>query len=102
MSGLPTSAARTIATVIPQCPACGCEDYCAVFRNGAGTFALEALRCEKCEEDILGLFLTLPPSVRALPANSRNASPARAWIGPSCIAAAALLGWLILAESGWL
>jgi hypothetical protein len=100
MSAFSASAARTIAKAIPQCPRCGCDDYCAVFQNGAERFTLQALRCDRYGEDILAFFLRLPPNAREIPPDSHVSRRLRRLVGGSCVAGIAVIGWLILADAG--
>lgn len=95
-NALPTP--REIARLFPQCPSCEGDSYVAVLENRDAGFVLQALFCERCEEDILGLFLRLPPAVRASLPDAPTPRSLAASLGFACIGTMAMIGWLILAD----
>lgn len=100
MSRISAPPARTIARMIPQCPSCGCDEYCAVFKDGPEAFSLQSLRCEQCEEDILACFLRLPANARDTHWPQQVSERLKGLIWGSCVAAIVLLGWMMLVEAG--
>jgi hypothetical protein len=97
-TALPTP--REIARLIPQCPSCEGDSYLAVLDNRETGFVLQALRCEMCEEDILGFFLRLPPAVRASLPEAPTPRSLATSLSIACIGTMAIIGWLVLAEFG--
>lgn len=93
---------REIARLIPQCPSCDGDNYLAVLENRSVGFVLQALRCERCGEDILGLFLRLPPAVREIRPEEPPSKSFATILGVAGIGTVAVIGWLIITDFGWI
>lgn len=59
VAGEKYSTARDIARVVPRCPSCGSRCYRSLTENTRDGFRLKALRCDRCNCDILAQAIQL-------------------------------------------
>jgi hypothetical protein len=92
---------RLIAKLIPQCPSCDAECYLATYDNGDAGLVLRTLRCDRCGEDILGVFLRLPSAVRTVEPERPASTVFAKTFGVVCLGVSVVIAWLIVVEFGW-
>ena len=95
------SVTQQIAEQITYCPFCAGNSYLVVYENTADGFVLRSVRCEQCDADILGCFLSMAPVNANRTPEQRRADTISVVLGGVSLAIAIVIGWLIVRGWGW-